>query len=346
MSNFAQNVISWYHQHGRKTLPWQQDKTLYRVWLSEIMLQQTQVTTVIPYFERFINRFPTIQDLSQANEDEVLALWTGLGYYARARNLLKAAKMAVAEWGGFPEQIDQVESLPGIGRSTAGAVLSLTLKQQHPILDGNVKRILARHFAVEGWTGQKKVQDQLWQYAEQVTPDDGVHHFNQAMMDIGSSICTRGKPKCDLCPVAETCQAKALAIQSQLPTPKPKKAKPTKHTYMLLLRYQGKLLLEKRPPTGIWGGLYCLPEASVLPDETSIAQTFGFSVMDIQWLTDFRHTFTHYHLDIQPVLVDLTAIGNQVSDSSNIWFEPNGERDFGIARPTELLLDSLNKGNE
>lgn len=216
--SFSDAILGWYDKYGRKTLPWQQEKTPYKVWLSEIMLQQTQVATVIPYFERFMSRFPTVVDLANAELDEVLHLWTGLGYYARARNLHKAAKKIAAEYNGeFPTNIDDVMALPGVGRSTAGAVLSLSLGQHHPILDGNVKRTLSRHFAVEGWPGKKPVENRLWELAETNTPAEGVQRYNQAMMDMGAMICTRSKPKCDICPVNYSCEANALGRQTDFP---------------------------------------------------------------------------------------------------------------------------------
>jgi len=223
-ASFATRIISWYDNHGRKTLPWQQDKTPYRVWVSEIMLQQTQVATVIPYYLKFMARFPDVLALANAPDDEVLHHWTGLGYYARARNLHKAAKIIRDDYQGlFPTHFEQVLALPGIGRSTAGAVLSLSLGQHHPILDGNVKRVLARHGAIAGWPGQKTVEEQLWQLTDAFTPQQDIQKYNQAMMDIGASICTRSKPNCAACPVAIDCKAQLIGRQTDFPGKKPKK---------------------------------------------------------------------------------------------------------------------------
>ena len=260
--SFSTNVLSWFDQHGRKSLPWQQDRSPYRVWISEVMLQQTQVTTVIPYFERFITRFPTLNKLAQADLDDVLNSWAGLGYYARARNLHHAARIIQKDFGGdFPQDFDSVLSLPGIGRSTAGAILSLALDQHHPILDGNVKRVLTRHFSVSGWPGKPSVAKTLWQYSEQLTPKERVANFNQAMMDLGSGICTRTKPVCAHCPLSANCKAYAMNTQAEYPGKKPKKITPVREIQMLLVANEsGDILLQRRPPTGIWGGLLSLPE--------------------------------------------------------------------------------------
>ncbi|GAM67417.1 A/G-specific adenine glycosylase [Vibrio sp. JCM 19236] len=254
MTPFAQQILTWYHQYGRKHLPWQQNKTAYKVWLSEIMLQQTQVATVIPYFERFLEEFPDIVSLADADIDQVLHLWTGLGYYARARNLHKAAQMVRDEHNGeFPTEFEDVLALPGVGRSTAGAILSSVYNQPHAILDGNVKRVLARANAIEGWPGKKTVENQLWEIAEQHTPSTEVEHYNQAMMDMGAMLCTRSKPKCTLCPVEKLCVANKQSNPLDYPGKKPKKEKPTKQTTFLIFHCKGQVWLEKRPPAGIWG---------------------------------------------------------------------------------------------
>lgn len=340
-TSFGDSVIHWYHQHGRKTLPWQQNKTLYTTWLSEVMLQQTQVTTVIPYFNRFVDKFPTLADLANAQEDEVLQLWTGLGYYARARNLLKAAKIMQAEYGEFPQDFDQVLALPGIGRSTAGAILSLTLAKPFPILDGNVKRVLCRYFEIQTWSGEKKTQDLLWQHAEKISPAQGIEYFNQAMMDIGSAVCTRSKPKCDTCPLEQNCQANLKGLTSQLPVSKPKKEKPVKSTIMLALKHNNSVLLAKRPSTGIWGGLFTLPESERLLTETEIEQLFSVQVKTLKKLAPFRHTFTHYHLDITPVVAELSQIQSSIRDTSERWFELQSEAEFGMSVPTQKILTEL-----
>ncbi|NTS78923.1 A/G-specific adenine glycosylase [Catenovulum sp. SM1970] len=343
MNDFASRVLAWYHLHGRKNLPWQQDKTLYKVWVSEVMLQQTQVTTVIPYFEKFIDRFPTLADLAAAQEDEVLAHWTGLGYYARGRNLLKAAKTMIAQYGEFPTELEQVHALPGIGLSTAGAILSSVLQQPHAILDGNVKRVLARHYLVDGWTGNKKVQDKLWEFAKEVTPSKDTHHFNQAMMDIGATVCKRSKPLCEQCPVAETCFAKAQGLQKQYPQPKPKKVLPEKHTFMQILKYQHQVYLIKRPSSGLWGGLYAFSEFESLDELEQSHATQALNVIKSRELTGFRHTFSHFHLHITPVLVELENLPQSISEADSTWYQVDEKRDFGISTPTAKILEEISQ---
>lgn len=301
---FQSQVLDWYDKNGRKHLPWQQDVNPYKVWLSEVMLQQTQVTTVIPYFETFMARFPTVIDLANADEDEVLHLWTGLGYYARARNLHKAAKKVRDEYNGrFPTEFEQVLDLPGIGRSTAGAVLSLGDGQYHPILDGNVKRVLSRFFAVAGWPGKKSVENELWAHAEALTSKSRPGNFNQVMMDLGATVCTRSKPKCDDCPLVTSCQAYKLGQQTAFPHSKPKKEKPIKFCYMLLVVDDKSVFMYQRPNSGIWGGLYSFPEFENLEDVELSLQKIGLDLedADMSGETLFRHTFSHYHLDIQPI---------------------------------------------
>lgn len=342
-TDFGDLVIAWYHKHGRKHLPWQQNKNLYKTWLSEVMLQQTQVTTVIPYFERFTTRFPTLESLAAADEDEVLQLWTGLGYYARARNLLKAAKTMVAEYNGFPEDFDQVLALPGIGRSTAGAILSLTKQQAYAILDGNVKRVLCRYFAIKTWSGEKKTQDKLWQLSETVTPAQGVAYFNQAMMDLGAGICTRSKPKCDICPLVDSCQAYKQSLTTQLPVSKPKKDKPVKQTYMLALKHKESVLLAKRPSTGIWGGLYTLPESERKLSLEEIEQLFSVKVKAIAPKSEFRHTFTHFHLDVTPIEIEVEQIISSIRDTSEVWFQLKSDAEFGMSVPTQKILNLISE---
>lgn len=342
---FAQSILTWYQSYGRKNLPWQQDKTLYKVWLSEIMLQQTQVTTVIPYFERFTKQFPTINHLADAHLDEVLHLWTGLGYYARARNLHKTAKIIANEHQGqFPQDIDTVNSLPGIGRSTAAAILSSVLKQPHAILDGNVKRTLSRAFAIEGWPGNKQVENQLWAIADEHTPSVDVDQYNQAMMDMGALVCTRSNPKCLLCPVEEVCIAKKFNKQSELPTKKPKKEKPIKQTWFIILYYQGAVWLEQRPPSGIWGGLFGFPENKT-SEIDSHSLLLGIKQNDIaskQTLICFRHTFSHYHLDITPVLIKLEHLPTMVMEANQgLWYNLTNPNKVGLAAPVKQLVESL-----
>ncbi|AWL10814.1 A/G-specific adenine glycosylase [Saliniradius amylolyticus] len=344
--SFANRILSWFDDHGRKTLPWQQSKTPYSVWISEIMLQQTQVTTVIPYYQAFMARFPTVQALAEAPQDDVLHHWTGLGYYARARNLHKAAKVIVAEFDGqFPKTLEEVQSLPGIGRSTAGAILSLACGQHHAILDGNVKRVLARHQAVEGWPGKKAVENRLWQLAEQRTPTERVADYNQAMMDLGASLCSRTRPGCEDCPVNQDCIAYAEGRQAEFPGKKPKTAKPVKQTIMLLPVWQQQVLLYKRPPSGIWGGLWGFYEATSDNDMKEQAHLLGLKDYQTETLAGFRHTFSHFHLDITPVLLKLNQPPQlAVREEGQCWYDLNAPENLGLAAPTKTLFSTL-KGN-
>ena len=260
--DFGERLIVWHDRHGRKTLPWQTDPAPYRVWVSEIMLQQTQVTTVIPYYERFMERFPDVESLAGAEVDEVLHHWSGLGYYARGRNLHKAARLVRDEHAGsLPEDLESLIALPGIGRSTAGAILALSGGRRFPILDGNVKRVLSRHSGIAGWPGEREVEKSLWCLAESLTPETNVAAYTQAIMDLGATLCVRSRPLCDACPVGSDCYARASGEQALFPGKRPKKERPTRHTSMVLaLRPDGSVLLERRPPAGVWGGLWGFPE--------------------------------------------------------------------------------------
>lgn len=343
---FGQQILDWYHLHGRKHLPWQENKTPYRVWISEIMLQQTQVATVIPYYQRFMESFPTVTDLAQASEDDVLHHWTGLGYYARARNLHKAAKILSAKYQGeFPDDIEQVIELPGIGRSTAGAILSLSRKAHHAILDGNVKRVLARCYLVEGYNGQAKYEKALWPIAEQLTPKDGVDYYNQAMMDIGATICTRSSPKCELCPVRSSCIANATSEQSNYPQKKPKKTIPVKTTTMLLIEHQGKVLMEKRPPSGIWGGLWCFFETVSTEQIGPLLEQLNVKELSREVLPSFRHTFSHFHLDISPLVIKCDLLKpTQINEESQItWYNLSKPPQLGLAASTLKILEQLSQ---
>ena len=342
--DFATRILSWFDQHGRHDLPWQQDTTPYRVWVSEIMLQQTQVKTVIPYFERFMTRFPTVRDLSAAAEDEVLHLWTGLGYYARARNLHKAAKIVAGEMNGeFPGDVEGLVTLPGVGRSTAGAIVSIALGKRAAILDGNVKRVLARHQAVEGWPGKTAVHDQLWDIAEQYTPAKRHGDYTQAMMDLGATLCTRTKPQCQRCPLQTDCLAYASGRQTDYPGKKPKKILPVKTTRFLMLQNtEGQLWLEKRPSPGIWGGLWCFPEGPDLDAGNWCLDNTGTTPAEIEAWPSFRPTFSHYHLDIEPLLVKLKAAPGQIMEADRqLWYNVRQPPQIGLAAPVVGLLKQL-----
>ena len=341
---FSQHVLQWFEEHGRKHLPWQQNKTPYRVWVSEIMLQQTQVATVIPYYEKFMQRFPSLHELANAPEDDVLAHWSGLGYYARARNLHKCAKLAVEHHGGdLPHNIDELIALPGIGRSTAGAILSLSLGQSHPILDGNVKRVLARYHAVDGWPGKTDVLNRLWSISEKLTPEKSTANFNQAMMDLGATLCTRSRPDCARCPLAENCQGLASGEPTQYPGKKPKKVTPVKSTVMLALtNEEGELLLERRPPSGIWGGLWSLPEVGDVGAVNEWLSAAGLKALDEPHSAlRFRHTFSHYHLDIDVQALNVALFDAAVMERcARVWYN-SGELPGGVAAPVTKILNNL-----
>jgi len=340
-ADFSERVLAWFDDHGRKDLPWQNPKDPYRIWVSEVMLQQTQVTTVIPYFERFMKRFPTVTTLADADIDDVLALWSGLGYYARARNLYRAAGIVRDDFDGvFPTSFEDVAALPGIGRSTAGAVLSLAYGARFAILDGNVKRVLARHAAVDGWPGKTSVHDALWRIAEERTPTERVDDYNQAMMDLGATLCVRSKPACLLCPLQSDCEARSLGDVTRYPGRRPKKAKPQRETVMVIARCGDEVYMERRPPSGIWGGLWSFPECD---DATAWLSThFGTKGEDRRDWPRLRHSFSHYDLDIHPVEVHLQSTTN-VSDGASRWFSLNDEPPGGIAAPVAKLLDGLRK---
>lgn len=342
---FAQRVLAWFAQHGRQDLPWQQTPTLYRVWISEIMLQQTQVAVVIPYFERFMVRFPTLQDLAEAPLDAVLAHWSGLGYYARARNLHRAAGQIRDQHGGcFPTSFDQTLALPGIGRSTAGAILSLAGGQRHPILDGNVKRVLARHFGVEGWPGRREVLTALWQLSEDCTPADRAGDYNQAMMDLGATLCTRARPDCPRCPIAETCSALAQGRQRELPAPRPRKTLPERETLMLVVSNNaGEILLQRRPPTGIWGGLWSLPEASSDTElERWCENWLGTRPLSVDMLPPRSHTFTHFSLKIRVAAIVVERAPDSVADGAHLcWLSVAKASELGLPAPIKKILLAL-----
>lgn len=341
---FSKQLLRWFDQYGRKHLPWQSPIEPYRVWVSEIMLQQTQVDTVIPYFERMLERFPTVQDMASAPIDDVLHLWTGLGYYARARNLHKCAQIITQEYQGkFPDSLEQLVELPGIGPSTAAAIASIAFEQPTAILDGNVKRVLARHSAIEGWPGQAKVADKLWVIAKQHMPKKRCRDYTQAIMDLGATVCVRSRPKCALCPVAADCTALAQDNMTDYPGKKPKKEKPVKSAYLLLIQApNGDILLEQRPPQGIWGGLWCLPEQPVDADiEAHIHLTYG-NTRELESWQGWRHTFSHYHLDIKPMLIKLDKRPRQIMEGNKvIWYNVRKPASIGLAAPVKTLLERL-----
>ncbi|MDH5472248.1 MAG: A/G-specific adenine glycosylase [Gammaproteobacteria bacterium] len=345
--SFARAILDWYRLHGRHDLPWQVERSAYRVWIAEIMLQQTQVVTVIPYFKKFIHHFPDVNALANAAQDEVLHHWSGLGYYARARNLHAAAKQIAGQYAGiFPDDFQQVLALPGIGRSTAGAILAQACGQRHAILDGNVKRVLARYHGVDGWTGKVDVQHQLWAYAEQHTPEHDLADYTQAMMDLGATLCKRSKPVCEVCPVQRGCVAFEQNRVAELPTSRPRKEMPVKSARMLiLLDEHNQVLLEKRPPSGIWGGLWSFPEVSLDEDLHAFCeQQWQFKVSDIRVGDIFRHTFSHYHFDIIPCQLRVKNPEQSVMEADGIvWYNTSHPDQRGLAAPVKTLLNRLSE---
>lgn len=348
MNAFASALLDWFDHAGRKHLPWQ-GRDAYRVWISEIMLQQTQVTTVIPYYERFMQRFPDVHALAKASLDEVLHLWTGLGYYARARNLHRAAQQLAEQYNGvMPTTLDEVQALPGVGRSTAAAILSQAYELPHAILDGNVKRVLARYFGVHGYPGEKKVEEQLWTYAEQCTPTERVADYTQAIMDLGALVCTRNKPACNACPLSASCIANAQGLQSTLPTRKAKRERPTRIAYVAVITDEKQaVLLQQRPPAGIWGGLWVCPQ---FDDEAScreFIQTRAATISSPTPLPVINHSFTHFDLQLHPYWVDKITPHPHVADETGYcWYHPHQPARIGLAKPVLDIFNHLKIYNE
>ncbi len=350
---FADRLLRWFDRHGRRDLPWQQDgphgrRDAYRVWLSEVMLQQTQVATVIPYFHRFVKALPTLGDLACADEDTVLALWSGLGYYRRARFLHQAAQRCVELHGGeLPRDVDALRALPGIGRSTAGAILAQAHGMRFPILDGNVKRVLTRYHGIHGDPGQSAVEKKLWQSAESHTPDRRVADYTQAIMDLGATVCVRSQPRCGECPLQGDCVAHRDGLAAQLPTAKPGKRPPVRSTLMLILRDErGRILLERRGPQGVWSGLWSLPEAADPDVAWRLARQLA-QVDDARPLPAFTHVFSHYKLAVEPLLFDRACAHPGVADSPlQRWCDRDGCAALGLPAPVRALLQSLQADHE
>ncbi len=350
MKSFSQQVLSWFEVYGRKDLPWQRDRDAYKIWVSEIMLQQTRVETVIPYYENFMQWFPTIKKLATADIDEVLHHWTGLGYYARARNLHKAAQQIIELHGGrFPTDMDHVMSLPGVGRSTAGAILALSFNQPHAILDGNVKRVLARYFALEGWPGQREVEQQLWQHAEALLPLQRFDEYTQAMMDLGATLCMRSNPICNYCPIQNNCVAYRQQRQSELPTPKPAKKIPQRDIVMVIIQAieDDSVWLEKRPPVGIWGGLYSFPEfENQAKFEEWLVLNHKNGPYTTQLLPAISHTFSHFTLRIHLRLIRTNKKPNGVmEDCLGVWYKLTNQK-IGLAAPVKKVLEKVLNSNK
>lgn len=341
----AARLLRWHAQHGRHDLPWQHPRDAYRVWLSEVMLQQTQVATVIGYFQRFVAALPDLPRLAAADEDSVMALWSGLGYYRRARYLHQAARICVAEHGGrLPRDFDALLALPGIGRSTAGAILAQAFGDKHAILDGNVTRVLTRHFAVVGWPGEAATGRRLWALAEANTPAQRVADYTQAIMDLGATVCTRHKPRCTDCPLAETCLAYRQQTTDQLPTRRVRKPVPQRETYMLILRdSHARVLLQQRDGLGVWPRLWSLPEAVDRRAAARLARRFADKPGPARELPEVQHAFSHFRLCIRPLLWSGLAPTRCVSDNDSArWYAPSDLDQTGLPAPVRRLLVSLN----
>jgi len=340
--DFQKKILSWFDLNGRKDLPWQLEVTPYRTWLSEVMLQQTQVTTVIPYFNRFLQSFPNVTSLAEAPLDLVLHHWSGLGYYARARNLHKTAIIINEYSGEFPDSLEALMALPGIGRSTAGAILSIAFNQSQPILDGNVRRVLARYHAISGWTGHAKIANELWKISTHYTPVMRCADYTQAMMDLGATLCTRSKPGCGECPISSNCLARIEDKVKLLPTPKQAKKTPVKSVIFLMLKnMQDQILLEKRPETGIWGGLWSLPEYQTFSEIESMCEHLNFLIKSVAELDEQRHTFSHYHLDYTPIVVKIeNPINNVMEANQAVWYKAEQIESLGLAAPIKRLLQN------
>ena len=339
--NVAERLLPWFERHGRRQLPWQSDPTPYRVWISEVMLQQTQVETAIPYFLRFVARFPDVGSLAAAQLDEVLHLWSGLGYYARARNLHRAANETVLRHDGeLPETLSQLVALPGIGRSTAAAILALSRGQRHAILDGNVKRVLARVFCIRDWPGHAETSARLWQLAEQCTPPTRVAEYTQAIMDLGATVCTRASPTCGHCPLSDACGALAEGCVEELPARRAAAAKRLRRTLMVFVLRNGKeVLLRRRAAHGIWGGLWAPPEfPDVAAAKAWCLSEFQAAPQEMRRLPVLRHSFTHFDLDIEPCVIELERGRSRVEEPGLVWYTYDAPQALGLPAPVSKLI--------
>ena len=342
----APKLLAWWDKHGRKDLPWQKRPNPYRIWVAEVMLQQTQVVTVRRYYERFIAAFGNLRALAEADENAVLAIWAGLGYYSRAHNLMKAAKIVVERHGGeLPAELDALLALPGIGRSTAGAILAQAHGQRQAILDGNARRVLARVHAVEGWPGKSRVAGTLWKLAEANTPAERVRDYTQAIMDLGATVCLRRKPRCECCPLAADCQARLSEKIAEIPASRPVRQRPLRRCSMALVRRSdGAVLLERRPPTGIWAGLWSLPAFNDGEDTAAwSARVLNGSAKLIGELPPVRHGFTHFELEIRPVQFLLAHASREIREAGT-WLWHDGTQSVGLPAPVRRLLDSRQGG--
>jgi A/G-specific adenine glycosylase len=341
VSKFASVLVKWQRTRGRKGLPWQGTTDPYRIWLSEIMLQQTQVAAVIPYYERFLARFPDLATLAASSEDDVLKLWSGLGYYARGRNLHAAAQRILSfHEGKFPVKAEKIATLPGIGRSTAAAIAAFAFGERAAILDGNVKRVLARHAGIAGFPGDRKVEAKLWALAESLLPKSSIETYTQALMDLGATVCTKAKPRCDACPVSKTCVALNKGLTEKLPAPRPKREVPSRSTTWLVLRHGGQVLLERRPSPGIWGGLWSFPEANG-KDIARDCRNLGYRVSSMRDLDEIQHGFTHFRLTIQPVLCEVSEMVLRAESPGRLWIDLAEAGGAATPAPVKKLLQSF-----
>ncbi len=357
----APRLIDWQRRHGRHDLPWQNTRDAYRVWLSEVMLQQTQVETVRPYFLRFVARFPDLAALAAAGDEEVLALWSGLGYYSRARNLHRCARELVARHGGaFPDDPGRLAALPGIGRSTAAAIAVFAFGRRAAILDGNVRRVLCRHAGVRGYPGDRAVENALWEIAEAELPASDIEAYTQGLMDLGATVCTRTRPACAACPLSGDCRALREDAVAQLPAPRPRRPVPLRSCTLFVIRHDDTVLLERRPSSGVWGGLWSLPESGLSgpdpsrPDPSGpdpersgsawareIAGRFGLRVSNPRSLPEFDHAFTHFRLRVRPVLCEAGSSGAAADCAGARWLPLDQAADAALPRPVKTLLLGL-----
>lgn len=343
LTKFQKSILNWYHKNGRKNLPWQQNISAYTVWISEIMLQQTQVVTVIPYYERFMSSFPTVRDLAEAAQDVVMEHWAGLGYYSRARNLHQTAKIIISEFQGiFPNEIDDLVKLPGIGRTTAGAIKSLAFNQRGPILDGNVKRVLSRYHKIEGWSGSSKTNQTLWFYADKHTPNTNVREYTQAIMDIGATVCKKNNPYCTSCPIHEKCKAFMENEVLCYPAKKPHRKIQEKSCYFLIIKDKNSnIFLEKNRHKGIWQDLWLFPKCTEFEDMKQICASRGLKIKTFEILKRQTHTFSHFKLLYTPIIIEV-SVKEQIENNSqdSVWYTSNNKLKLGVPAPVKSLLNT------
>ncbi|MEO8386470.1 MAG: A/G-specific adenine glycosylase [Betaproteobacteria bacterium] len=342
MSALARKIVAWQKRNGRHDLPWQNTRDPYRIWLSEVMLQQTQVSAVIPYYERFLSRFPDVATLANASLDDVMPFWAGLGYYARARNLHRGAQQIMSQHGGdFPKDFAAIHALSGIGRSTAAAISAFAFGRRCAILDGNVKRVFARHFCIDGDVKTKPVEELLWRTAEAQLPCTDIEAYTQGLMDLGATVCKRIKPTCLLCPVAKSCRALAEQRVDELPTRGQKREIPRRQTRMLMIVCNGDVLLERRPPAGIWGGLWSFPELGMETDVlAAVSFRLGLSAIAANEMPTVEHGFTHFSLTIYPIEITLGRKPVRAMEPASIWLDLEAATEAAIPAPVKRILES------